>query len=482
MKCPVCKKTIPENVVKCPHCKSRIGLICKKCGTINSVFNTVCKKCGEEILRICPKCGGANLPKAEKCRKCGAILELNKAKAADKIKEIRTNYKKNVNKEINKKNNSKEKNAKLNNMNYENMFSQQEAKALLLKGILSRDKKIISLTGKNGIGKSVVLKSVMFSTKNKPLSWLVGECTPISQLTCGGFIQNILLNLFNLQDICANNMPYQKNAYNFLKKKFQRMSDIEIFDLINFLYPHFEGRLEDIFENKAKTFALLEKIFDTVITDSQYVLVIDNFEYIDSFSYEFILKYFKRQDVWVHMKLLLLYTEPRPVSGYFFYQERQAENCYLDLILAPFEYSQMLEVIENKKKTYKDFPKFTSTETHEIYRLSKGNPAFFEQILALKTDCLGCNQPFEISETFSGVIGQRLSLLSYMRPDVYNFLVCAATLGSKINIGIIKEIFELSVDKLAEILKYLVNNDYIIPHSELYYEFKSILLWETVLD
>ena len=133
MKCPICKKTIPDNALKCPYCKARTGLICKNCNTVNSIFDFTCKKCGKEILKACPNCSSVNLPNAEKCRKCGYIFSANKPSAEEG--EIRLEYP-------------------------ANLVSQQSAKNILIKGLLSNDKKIFSLSGEKGIGKSLVLKIV----------------------------------------------------------------------------------------------------------------------------------------------------------------------------------------------------------------------------------------------------------------------------------------------------------------------------------
>lgn len=137
MICPICKKEIPDNTLKCPYCKARTGLICKNCNTVNSIFDHKCKNCGTEILKICPNCKSVNFPNAEKCRKCGYVLA--------KPQSIQP-------------------------LEYPaNLISQQSAKNILVRGIKSKDKKIFSLSGEKGCGKSVVLKSVMQDLKN--YSW-----------------------------------------------------------------------------------------------------------------------------------------------------------------------------------------------------------------------------------------------------------------------------------------------------------------------
>lgn len=114
MKCPICKKTIPDNTLKCPYCKARTGLICKNCNTVNSVFDLTCKTCGKEILKLCPNCSSVNFPNADKCRKCGYLFMQPRIEPEED--EVKLEYP-------------------------ANLISQQSAKNILLKGILSNDKK-----------------------------------------------------------------------------------------------------------------------------------------------------------------------------------------------------------------------------------------------------------------------------------------------------------------------------------------------------
>ena len=276
MICPICKKEVPDNTLKCPYCKARTGLICKNCNTVNSIFDYKCKNCGTEILKLCPNCKSVNFPNAEKCRKCGYVF-------AKPQTEQQLEYP-------------------------ANLISQQSAKNILIKGITSKDKKIFSLSGEKGCGKSVVLKSVIKDLKG--YSWIYGKCTPITQITSGGVIQDILLNLFGLPNFCLNNLQFKKDASKFFKNEFPELENNEIFDLINFLYPSVEGTFENIISGKNNTFSFLNKVFDRITAHGKFVIVIDNFDFIDGFSYEFISKFIKKDNVWKNLKLLLLSYEP----------------------------------------------------------------------------------------------------------------------------------------------------------------------------
>ena len=448
MICPICKKTIPDNALKCPYCKARTGLVCKKCNTVNTIFDHKCKKCGNEILKSCPNCNSINFPNAHKCRKCGHVFEDNQSG------QIQLEY-------------------------TANSASQQGAKNILVKGILSHDKKIMSLSGEKGSGKSLVLKSVIKELKN--YTPIYGKCTPITQLTPGGVIQDILLNVFNLPNFCLDNADFKKNASQFFKNEFPELNNNEIFDLINFLYPAKEGTFEEIVKGKNNTFKILNKIFDIMTLPGKFIFIIDNFDFIDGFSYEFLSKYIRKENVWKNLKFIILYCEAKPAKGYFYFPTNKDDNIYLDITIAPLDYKQMGAILNQKKKRFKDFPNVSLAELQEIYKVSGGNPSYINHALCLKYDCELCCQEFELSTNFKGLLERRLALLSHLNPPAYNVLICSAIIGDKININLLKEIFNIDTKTFKKLLVYLRKMDYISPLNDIYCEFTSQLLWETII-
>lgn len=449
MICPKCKKTIPDNTLKCPYCETRTGLVCKNCNTINSVFDYNCKNCGYEILKLCPNCSSVNLPKTSKCRKCG-----HKFEEEGLTEQIELEYQ-------------------------ANFISQQSAKNILVRGIKSPDKKIFSLSGAKGSGKSLVLKNILKELQDFKV--IHGKCSPITQLTSGGVIQDILLNILGLSNIYVDNPQFRQNTANFLREEFFDLSLDETTKLVNFLYPVLEGTFENISIAKNKTFELLNKIFDRITNNKKFILVIDNFDFIDGFSYEFISNFIKKENVWHHLKLFILYDEPKSAKGYFYFPTNKDENIYLDIAIAPLEFNQIKLIVAQKEKKIKDFPKISYSEMQTIYQISNGNPSYITHALCLKADCLLSGQEFELSSNFKGLLERRLALLSYLNPKAYNILLAAAIIGEKINVNFIKNVFELDNNSLKDVLIYLKNMDYINPINNMYFEFSSRLLWETIL-
>ena len=186
MKCPICKKNISSTALKCPYCKTRTGILCSECNTVNPVGTLVCKKCGQELLKICSRCKSVNFPSAQKCRKCGSPFGTKKDKNTT---------------------------TQPSPLDFSpQLYSKKKALELLTEGLKSKEQKIFSITGEKGLGKSSLLKEVIKNLGKDRYEWCIGKCTPLTQLTPGGVVQDMLLNLFKLPNYYVNNDELKKDA------------------------------------------------------------------------------------------------------------------------------------------------------------------------------------------------------------------------------------------------------------------------------
>ena len=64
---------------------------------------------------------------------------------------------------------------------------------------------------------------------------------------------------------------------------------------------------------------------------------------------------------------MLVYSEPKPAKGYFYFPSNKDNNIYLDIGIAPLEPQQMGIILEQKVKKIKDFPEFSPNELYDIY-------------------------------------------------------------------------------------------------------------------
>lgn len=458
MICPKCKKQIPEKSLKCGFCGAKIATKCKKCGAYNSIYNLKCVNCNNELLKVCPSCKSVNLPDAIKCRKCGHIFKEQPKEDIEFTNEspnesILPNY-----------------DAKL--------YSQQNAKELLKKAFMSDNKKVISISGDNGIGKSIVLKSAINEFEDKDRIWLVGECSPVTQLSPFGLIQNLLLTFFNVPTFCVDNLQLKKDSQKFFQSEFPTLSNEEIFNLLNFLYPKNTSYYENILINKDKTFILLEKLFRTVIETNKTVLIIENFDYIDGLSYEFIHHLISTDLIEHQLKVLLTYKEKRPVQGYL-YNNYLQNDAYLDISLTALEKTQMDNFIDR----YFENEKCPVSVKNKLALLSKGNPAILEQYIGLVFD-----REFRTKEISSN-LPSNLNLvlqerLEYLKGNVeaYKTLLLASIQGLTFSPTLINEVLQIDEQLFVEKLNLLQGLNFIIPVTQNVYAFKNSLIWKEIFD
>ncbi len=458
MKCPVCKKNISDTALKCPYCKTRTGLLCKQCNTVNPVGALACKKCGKELLKICPHCHSVNFPIAVKCRKCGSPFRPG---LKSKVKEAESQSKsKSVNLEF-----------------VPNLYNQSKAFEVLVEGLRSRDKKIFSISGDKGIGKSSLLKKVMKSLDAEKLEWCVGKCTQLTQLTPGGVIQDMLLNLFKLPNYYVNNDDLKKDAMQFFSNEFRFLNAVEVSDFLNFLYNSKDGNYEDIIINKKKTYDILNKIFDAFCHTGRFVFVVDNLDFIDGFSIEFLTNFIRRDNNWRNLKFIAIYNEHKPVSSFFGVDKKELK-AYEDIYLAPSESSDL----EKNLKLTGDAGTYVSPREKEIiFEKSKGNPAFVEQAVSYCFDCQIADKAFIMPNNFSDLIKERLATLKKTNKEAHKMLCGAAILGDRLNLALLKEIFGYKNQEFNDIMSYLAKSNFVRPYNEVFYEFNNLLLWENVL-
>lgn len=458
MKCPVCKKEVPDESIICPECKARIGLVCYKCKTVNPINTLRCKKCNTEILRLCPHCRTINLPTASVCRKCHASLLSDKEPYAEPVKEQ-------------VKEPQQPKFAKIKP-------TQDEIINLIYNAIVENEKFIISLNAPKGMGKDFVLDKVLDKLGGTTYTVLKGTCSPLSQLTPGGLIQEILISLLGLPNFCINNVQFQKDAFKFFKNEFAEFANDEIVMLINLLYPYLTGNFEDILTNKSRTFNLVTKVFAHIFRSHKVLFVINNFDFIDALSYEYFNNFIKIDDIFEHTKFLMTYSEPRPAQAYFFLEEEKYGDIYFNLELSPLTPVEAVGIFKMTPGINKILP---DIEKKELYKKSKGSPAFIEQGIAYKQDCIQYDLDFKLPDNITDLIKKRLEILKIRTPLAFNVLLCASILGKKININLIKEVFELNDDIFNNTAKFLIGKGFISEINEFFCEFKNSLLWEVVL-
>lgn len=444
MQCPKCKTELNNKTLKCPECGTRVASVCKNCGTVNSITATECSTCNRILLRICPDCNAANLPEANKCRKCGKDLTVQHT--------------------IKKPEYSAEKS------------SQQKVKSKLTDAIKDGNCNIITLNGDSGCGKNLLLRYVINDLKNSKLVWLMGSCTQISQLSPFGYFQDVLLSFFNINNFCPDTLQLKRNSIKFFKQDFPTLTNAEINDLLNLLYPEFIDHYENIYKNKAKTFNILKKVIYTITEKVKAIFVIDNFDYIDGMSFDFIKELIKDEYILERCKFILISQKPKPGLGCLTSPIVKEDN-YLDLTIAPFTQIQSEALINQ----FKDL----NLEKSFITKLTKsclGNPASIEQAILLFKDINrnGLNQPKY--ENIDKIIELRLNILRQEDFASYRILSGLSVLGYKFYPSMLENFENNTPQEFERIIETLVQRGFIKQVNGLAFEFKSYDLWKIIVS
>lgn len=486
MRCPKCKNEIQEKLLKCSYCGAKIATVCKKCQTYNSIYNLNCTTCKNPLLKVCPACKSINLPNAANCRKCNFEFAAPKEEVVkqEEIPQVSPPPTAEIETQVELKAQEEEQlpSPEPINLNYSTeLHTQQKAKEMLISGFLSESKKVLSISGQKGVGKSVVLKSAINDIRDKHFTWLVGECSALTQISPLGLVQDILLTFFNVANYCTDNLKLKKDSQKFFQSEFPTLTNDEIFNLLNLLYPTNADYYENILTNKEKTFVLLKKVFETIIKNNKTVIVIDNFNNIDGLSYEFIHNLLN-SDLLGNLKFLLTYDDLRPSRGYLYNEKLVSEN-YLDVPLNNFDKNHMNALFDSLLDQAAFKESCAQNVKEKILNVSTGNPAILEQFVNLLIEYKTRNNSFEMElpTTINNVIEIRMNYL-FENEYVHKALCIAAIQGIKFYPAIINQILKLEESEFAQILNTLQKSGYIIQISEFTYAFKNTLLWEGVLE
>lgn len=458
MKCPKCNSELEENTIRCPICGTRIGRLCPSCNSYNLVTSKICSNCGEQLLQICPNCKAINLPSSKLCRKCG--FELSKKEVIDDV-------------ENNEENPISQEETLQYKANYHTLSSAQEA---IMSSIQAENIKIISINGDNELGKGYVFKSLMKQTADAGIAWVYGTCTPHTQLTPLGFFQSLLLNLFNVTNFCSSKKQLKRESIKFFKQDFQNLTVNEIYDLLNILYPENIDQFQNIFNNKQNTIKVIVKIFETILSKMNTVLVVENIEYIDSFSYELLNILISNE--FIREKLTLLLSFSKEQSGINCISSPYlTDNNYVDVTILPFSNEQIEPIFEN----YKNLNLSDDTKS-KIMHFGDGNSILVEQLINLVSDATKANVEFNLSSDIKAVLKARLEILKKTDSYTYLILCASAIIGFKFNPALFNSIFNMSYEQIEARINKLVKLNYVIPSINLGYQFKTLNYWNVLIE
>jgi len=373
----------------------------------------------------------------------------------------------------------------------DNLTDFSEAQELLNKAISlveQSDKNIIAICGEEGMGKTTIVSALINALSQKQMMSLYSECSELTKIAPFGAIRDSLLRLLTLPDFHPD-MPayFSEQSKKLFASNFPGLTPQEVTDFMNFLYPSLSADYKDLYRNKAKTYLLLENILKSVASNNNIILIIDNYNLIDSSSYEFINNLISKNIINNNLKLVITYQE-RKSAKYYFDEKFINSDIFESLAILNMNEVQVSKMVQNFVNTDK-IPEDVLTV---INNNGNGNIFFTEQYLALLFDVgyIVLNQNIMYFNTdvqlpyapnnIEEIIKARLNVIQIK--ELKESLYAASVLGYKFDRNIFAEVMEYSSEQADEVLGKLSELMYIQKSTNYEYSFKNMILWNTVFD
>ncbi len=540
MVCPECKTLVPFGTMVCTSCGFELLKKCPSCGAVNSYFSIKCRKCnadlsskpldnspsneGNEIVdsffsEIAETQNNYNDNNIENIE--NEIVETpkdNQAETAEneKIEPVQVENEKPSGENIQNSENidilknedivpleeiadydvqesldneNDDSTIKTEPEDYSKIEVQPDAVKMAVKSITSSiSKHIIAVHGKDGTGKTAVLRQTQQCLSSKGYLFLFGSCTPLLQITSFGFFQDAFLRIMGFP-------PYTNSFEAFVKdfKKsplyeiFNFLEDEELHIFLNIIYPSQKDKFENIMKNKQLMFSVLEKVIKSFSVNSNLVITVDNFELLDGASYDFMVYMLQKGYFNNRLKLFVAFKEDKEIQSYFD-MTKISDEIFEVINIDKLSKSDLLKAV--KRSLHIDITNIMDNEyLDEIIEKSDGNALRIEQEIALLFNCgyisvnnsdivvNSNNKPTVEPSSFEQLVKLRLNTLT---PVIKNVLFMSAIMGYRFASNILASAISISGEKLQGILDYLKEELYIEFVDNYTCEFKSLELWKLI--
>lgn len=352
----------------------------------------------------------------------------------------------------------------------------------------SINKHIIALNGPEGCGKTAVINQIRNILTNDGYLCLFGSCTPLSQITSFGYFQDALLRMIGLPPYINSTEAFMRDfRKSELNNFFSFLHPHELSLFINLLYPSQKDDFENILENKQLMFSIIEKIIKMFLTNSNIVMIIDNFDLLDAASYDFITYMAGKKFFNNRLKLLVAYQENKPIQNYFDLSTKD-DRIFTTINMKKPETEELAEIINSSIGL--NFSQIIPEDYYEkIIESSHGNAIKLEQNIAYLIDinyiCADgnniitkeINRPDEEPETLEELMKLRLNNLS---AEIKNVLFMASIMGYRFANNILCNAVPMHAKQAENIIEILKQKLLIVPVDDYTCEFKNLTIWKYI--
>lgn len=352
----------------------------------------------------------------------------------------------------------------------------------------SNDTVVVSVCGEEGIGKTTAIRTFTETIAQQGIIPILSEGSELIKIAPYGCIRDSFLKLLTLPDIHPDIQSfYGEETRQLFVQNFETLTNEEILDFMNFLYPSLKGDFANIYVQKAKTAALLEKIILSIISKNPAVFIIDNFDIIDSLSFEFINNLIKKGIINNRVKLFVSYREHKSARHYF--EEDLAKQ---DIFETLYLNNLNEEEASNFIKSFANTLTVPTSVNLIVNEKGRGNIFFIEQFLSLLFDVgymyieAGVikykeqeSLPFE-PNNIEEILQLRFDNIQISA--LKDSLIAASILGYKFDKTAFAAVVDVTEQQAEALLQKLTDLMFIQPSSDYEYSFRNLITWSVIFE
>ncbi|MFH0702487.1 MAG: zinc ribbon domain-containing protein [bacterium] len=349
---------------------------------------------------------------------------------------------------------------------------------------------IIGVSAPDGAGKSltVSLARQALSNSNKEIIWLIGQCNPVAKIAPFAFFQDLFRIFFRLPLSNTNNIEESKKRLSGVLETIgikDKQTEIILYKLL--FYEFNINDNFDLFANKQKVYECIQSLFDAVTARFSVVLAIEDLEFIDDASLEFIKYLLNKNLLNKKIWLIINHSPDLDLKNYFRYVE---DKKLIQLYLRPMTDEEMNKVLLSMLNNQDMIPQRLK---NKIFKNAKGLPVYIEQVLWLlfslkavytENNVLKFNpeavNPDLLPDSIENILQVLFAQINRISADAIKIILNASILGQKFMPVVVKTMTNIEEKQFVELIQTLLNYGIFINLDNYNLSFKHKLIWEII--
>lgn len=350
-----------------------------------------------------------------------------------------------------------------------------------------KESMIIGIAAPDGYGKTTVVSTAKQFLANKNIKFISGQCQPIDEIIPFAFFQDLLKNLFNIPVFTMNPEEAKRNIINVLHNELNLKDKIIEDTVINLLIRDNLSGSSDILKNKNRIFECIKVIFQSLKNLHNIALIIEDFDYIDSTSFECLKNLLKKG--LMDEKIQIIITHKPEIDLHNYFEQQSMDERIFDVHMTPMSKEEVNKFIFDLLKGQDIIPPKLKDR---IFENSKGLPVYVEQALWLLFDAgaiYNQNNSFKFNleaadislpDNVDEILKIRLTKLNQISADLTKIILNACLFGQKFVPSLLQAASEMEEQHFVDLLHTLESSGIFVQNDKYSLMFKNRIIYNLV--